>query len=104
MLIFWWRWAHNYVWLLKSIFIPGMLYGFSGLLSTFASIYGAQSGQYGTSSIITLTVTGLWTLICGFLTAIYFYKLNRVKRVHRREMEKMKSSDDRIGIGEVHYV
>jgi hypothetical protein len=105
MLIFWWRWAHNYVWLLNSIFIPGMLNGLSGVLSTFASIYGAQKGVYGTSSIITLAVTGACTLICGFLTAIYsFFKLNRVKRVHRREMEQMKSGDDRIGIGEVHYV
>ena len=98
MLLLWWRWAHNYVWLLNSIFIPGVLNGLSGLISTFASIYGVQNGVYGGSSIATLAVTGACTVICGLLTAIYsLWKLGRVKRRHAREMAQMKSAGDRIG-------
>jgi hypothetical protein len=102
MLLFWWRWAHNYVWLLNSIFIPGMLNGLSGVISTFSSIYGVQNGTYGASSIATLAVTGGCTVICGFLTAIYsLWKLDRVKRRHLREMEQLKGGGEQIG--EVHY-
>ena len=104
MLIFWWRWAHNYVWLLNSVFIPGMLNGLSGVVSTFASIYGAQNGVYGASSIATLAVTGGCTIVCGFLTAIYsLWKLDRVKRRHLHEMAQMNSKGGGDRIGEVHY-
>ena len=104
MFILWIRWRHNYVWLLNSIFIPGLLNGISGLLSTFAGIYGAQNGKYNTASIITLGVTGGCTIICGFLTTIYsLWKLDVIKRRHRREEEKMKNGDGEIG-GERHYV
>ncbi|KAI0001112.1 hypothetical protein BJV77DRAFT_972546 [Russula vinacea] len=99
MIMLWWRWSHNYVWLLNSIFVPGTLNGLSGVISTFASIYGAQNGVYGASSIATLAVTGACTVICGFLTAIYsLWKLNRVKSQHLREMAQVKNE-----IGEVHY-
>ena len=101
MLLLWWRWAHNYVWLLNSIFVPGVLNGLSGVISTFASIYGVQNGVYGASSIATLAVTGSCTVICGFLTAIYsLWKLDRVKRRHLREMEQMKSASGGDEIGE----
>jgi hypothetical protein len=100
MCMLWWRWSHNYVWLLNSIFVPGALNGLSGVISTFASIYGVQNGVYGASSIATLAVTGSCTVVCGFLTAIYsLWKLDRVKRQHLREMAQVKN--DRIG--EVHY-
>jgi len=98
MLLLWWRWAHNYVWLLNSIFVPGMLNGLSGVISTFASIYGAQNGVYSASSIATLAVTGGCTVICCFLTAIYsLWKLRRVKRRHVREMSQMENGGDKIG-------
>ena len=97
-----WRWAHNYVRLLNSIFVPGTLNSLSGLVSTFASIYGAQNGVYGASSIATLAVTGACTIICGLLTAIYsLWKLDRVKRRHLHEMAQMKSGDEVMG--EVQY-
>ncbi len=98
MLLLWWRWAHNYVWLLNSIFVPGLLNGLSGLISTFASLYGIQKGQWGASSLATLACTGGCTLICGFLTAIYsLWKLNKVKRRHEHEMARMKTGDDAVG-------
>jgi len=102
MCLLWWRWSHNYVWLLNSIFVPGTLNGLSGVISTFASIYGAQNGVYGASSIATLAVTGSCTVICGTLTVIYsLWKLDKIKRQHLREMAQVKTDGDRIG--EVHY-
>jgi len=112
MCILWIRWHHNYVWLLNSIFIPGLLNGVSGLLSTFAGIYGAQNGKYNTASIITLGVTGGCTIISGFLTIIYsivkhrhMCKEEKMKNGddEKCKEEKMKDSDDEIG-GERHYV
>ena len=103
MLIFWWRWAHNYVWLLNSIFVPGMLNGLSGVVSTIAGIYGSQNGQYNSSSIATLAVTGGCTIICGFITLIYsHWKLGRVKRRHDDEMVQMKNNNLEV-MGEVQY-
>jgi hypothetical protein len=99
MCYLWWRWAHNYVWLLNSVFVPGVLNGLSGVISSFASIYGAQNGVYGASSIATLAVTGACTIICGILTAVYsLWKLDKVKRRHIREMMAQVKND-----GEVHY-
>ena len=98
MCLLWWRWSHNYVWLLNSIFVPGVLNGLSGLVSTFASIYGAQNGVYGTSSIVTLAVTATCTLSCGFLTAIYsLWKLDKVKRGHLHEMAQAQTGREEIG-------
>jgi hypothetical protein len=102
MLLLWWRWAHNYVWLLNSIFVPGMLNGLSGVISTFASIYGVQNGVYNASSIATLSVAGACTIICTFLTAIYsLWKLGHVKRRHVHGMAQVKSDGEVTG--EVQY-
>ncbi|KAF8498106.1 hypothetical protein F5888DRAFT_1803022 [Russula emetica] len=55
----WRRFRHNYVWLLSSIFIPGMFSGLSGLISTFVNLYGSQQGvHYGTTTIATIAATG----------------------------------------------
>ncbi|KAI0266417.1 hypothetical protein BC834DRAFT_823616, partial [Gloeopeniophorella convolvens] len=90
----WWRWARNYIWLLDHIFVPGALNALAGLLSTVASIFGAQNGALGAVSIVTLAVTGSGTLVCGLLTAYYsLWKLERVKRRHEREV-------GREGVGE----
>ncbi|KAI9511996.1 hypothetical protein F5148DRAFT_1166735 [Russula earlei] len=98
MCLLWFRWSHNYVWLLNSIFVPGLLNGLSGLLSTFAGIYGMQDRKWGATSIITLAVTGGCALVCGTLTAIYsLWKLDRVKRPHSCEMEQARNGDCEIG-------
>ena len=103
MFILWIRWSHNYVWLLGNIFVPGLLNGLSGLLSTFVGIYATQNGTYGASSIATLAVTGACTLICGFLTAIYtLWKLNAVKKKHVRETEEARKAGSEVG--EVQYL
>jgi len=98
MCILWLRWSHNYVWLLGNIFIPGLLNGLSGVLSTFVGIYATQNGTYGPSSIATLAVTGACTVICAFLTAIYsFWKLEAVKKKHARKTEQVRKVGSEVG-------
>jgi hypothetical protein len=88
----WWRWSHNYVWLLGSIFIPGTFSGLSGLISTFVNLYGSQDGvHYGATTIATLAATGGCAVICGFLTAVYSVLKHHVKRRHDREHASAKS-------------
>jgi hypothetical protein len=90
--LLWWRWSHNYVWLLSSIFIPGMFNGLSGLISTFVNLYGSQDGvHYGRTTIATIAATGGTAAVCGFLTVIYSLKKYLVKRRHDREHAKEKS-------------
>jgi hypothetical protein len=87
--ILWIRMRHNCVWLLNSIFIPGMFNGLSGLISTFVGIYGSQTGvSYGTTTIATLAATGGCAVICSGLGLIYWFKKRRVVRDHERENEK----------------
>jgi hypothetical protein len=66
-----------------------MFNGLTGVISTFAGIYGTQNGSYSLVSKITLGVTGGSMVICAFLAAIYsFWKLRLVKRSHKREMKE----------------
>ncbi|KAN0111391.1 hypothetical protein V8E52_008547 [Russula decolorans] len=98
----WWRWAHNYIWLLTSIFIPGMFIGLSGLVSTFVNLYVLQDCvHYGTTTIATITATGGYALICGFLTIIYTIRKYLVKIRHVRIMQEIR--DGNRDTGEVNY-
>jgi zinc transporter ZupT len=90
MCILWHRRRHNFVWLRDSLFVPGMFNGLTGVISTFAAIYGTEDGSYSLVSKITLGVTGGSMVICAFLAAIYkFWKLHLVKRGHEREMNQV---------------
>jgi uncharacterized membrane-anchored protein len=88
----WWCRRDNYLWLLGSIFIPGMFSGLSGVISTFVNLYGSEDGvHYGATTIATLAVTGGCAVICGFLTVIYSILKYRVKRRHDREHASARS-------------
>ncbi|KAF8869932.1 hypothetical protein BD779DRAFT_1446222 [Infundibulicybe gibba] len=85
MVYLWWRWMHNYVWLVNRIFLPGTLNSLTGVISTLVNVYGAQHGDFSTASKITLVVTAAAALVCGVLTLIYsLWKLRGVKRRHDR--------------------
>ena len=89
MCFLWWRQKTNYVWLVSSIFVPGLLSGMAGLISTFVGIYAINDGAYTTSSIASLAVTGTSTVVCGFLAAFYsFWLLRRLKHEHKREQKE----------------
>jgi len=105
MCYLWLRWSHNYVWVLNSIFIPGLLSGLSGIVSTFAGIYSQPNHIYNRKTIVAIAVTGGCTVICGFLTAIYaLWKIRRVKRLHSREMEQAGNVDEPEVLGVRHLI
>jgi hypothetical protein len=86
LFVLWIKLSHNFLWLLSSIFIPGMFNGLAGLISTFVSIYGSQEGvHYGATTIATLAATGGCAVICGLLTGIYLFKVFLVERRHALE-------------------
>jgi len=89
MLWLWWRWRKNYLFALNKIFLPGLMNSLAGLLSTLASIFGAQHGQFSKTSKSTLIVTGASTVVFGILTAFYaLWLVRRVKVRHDREVGK----------------
>ncbi|KAM6494887.1 hypothetical protein JOM56_009510 [Amanita muscaria] len=88
----WWRWMKNYLWLVNKIFLPGMMNSLAGVISTLSSVYGAQHGEFSTTSKITLTVTGSAMLVCGTLTAYYMlWRIRRVKLEHDRIVGKQRT-------------
>ena len=61
-----WLWYHRSddpEWLFTNLFFAGFVNAFSGLLTTFVNIYGAQGGQYGAASSATLAVASTSTAI-----------------------------------------
>jgi hypothetical protein len=64
----------------------------AGLLSTIASIYGAQSATLSVASKSTLIVTTSIAGICGVLTLFYMFVLIRgVKKQHDAEVGKQRA-------------
>ncbi|PPR05787.1 hypothetical protein CVT26_010161 [Gymnopilus dilepis] len=89
MIWLWWRWRKNYIWGVNKIFLPGFLNSLAGLLSTLASLFGAQHGQLTTTSKSTIIVTSAATGSLGILSAFYtFWLIRRVKARHDREVGK----------------
>jgi hypothetical protein len=66
---------------------PGLLNSLAGLLSTIASIYGAQHGQFSSTSKATLVLTGVSSAAFAVISAFYmFWLVRRVKKRHDREV------------------
>ena len=81
---------------------PGFMNSLAGLLSTLASIYGAQHGQFSTTSKSTLIVTGVCSAVFGILTAIYsLWVVRRVKARHDREVGKQRTGKHGEGVVDV---
>lgn len=45
-----WRWRQNYVWLLNRLFLPGLMNGLAGLISTLVTVYTQQHGDWSVVS------------------------------------------------------
>ncbi|CZR60542.1 uncharacterized protein PAC_10438 [Phialocephala subalpina] len=85
----WYKWHQNYVWLLNRIFLPGCLNSFAGLISTLVQVYSQQGGDWSITARVTAIVTGAAMIVTGVLFALYnFWILERVKKMHGREMER----------------
>ncbi|KAF7312680.1 hypothetical protein MIND_00282400 [Mycena indigotica] len=92
MLWLWFRWNANYVWLVNRIFLPGLLNSLAGVVSTLASVYGAQDGTFSIASVSTITVTSASAGVCGLLTAFYMFVLIRnLKKQHDRQVGKQRA-------------
>jgi len=99
MCYLWWRWMHNYVWLVNRIFLPGLLNSLAGMISTLANVYGVQHGEFSTTSKITIAVTTASAFVCGVLTLFYsLLKLRNVKKQHDREVGKERAGKHGEGI------
>lgn len=87
--------------LIASSSSPGFLNGLAGILTTIASVYGAQSGRFTATSETTIVVTGVTTLACGTLVAFYsLWKLRIVKKRHDMEIGKERAGLHGEGIVE----
>ncbi|KAF9561691.1 hypothetical protein CPC08DRAFT_635053 [Agrocybe pediades] len=99
MIWLWWRWRKNYIWVLNKIFVPGFLNSLAGLLSTIASILGAQHGDLSTNSKSTLIVTAASTGVLGILAGFYsLWLVRRVKARHDREVGKERAGKHGEGV------
>ncbi|KAF9044384.1 hypothetical protein BJ165DRAFT_1347953 [Panaeolus papilionaceus] len=82
-----WRWRKNYLWALNKIFVPGLLNSLAGLVSTLASIFGAQNGELSKTSHITVIVlaasTGTFLILVGFYS-LWFVR--RIKAKHDKQV------------------
>ncbi|KAF9235406.1 hypothetical protein BU15DRAFT_64855 [Melanogaster broomeanus] len=79
----WWTWRDNYVWTVNHIFIPGLLNSLAAMLSTLASVYGAQRGAFSDTSRLALSVNAAVALVCAVLFAVYDrVLLARLKKQH----------------------
>ncbi|KAF8869931.1 hypothetical protein BD779DRAFT_1681574 [Infundibulicybe gibba] len=98
MIYLWWRWSNNYVWLVNRIFIPGTLNSLAGVISTLVNVYGAEHGEFSTTSKITIIVTGASTLVCGAIALVYsLWKLQGVKRQHDKKLGEERVDEDEPG-------
>ncbi|TPX15700.1 uncharacterized protein E0L32_000034 [Thyridium curvatum] len=82
------RWRHNYIWLLNKLYMPGILNGIAGLLSTLTIVYSQQRGDWGPSATVVAIVEASVTLTCMLLFFVYNnLLLNKVKEQHRDGLE-----------------
>jgi hypothetical protein len=110
MILLWFVWRRNYVWILNKIFLyvavallllphsvlltaptnrPGFLNSLAGLLSTLVNIYSTPPGsvKWTESAKITVCIMGGCMVVTGTLFVIYdLWILRNVKSKHARQM------------------
>ncbi|KAK3684893.1 hypothetical protein B0T22DRAFT_202185 [Podospora appendiculata] len=84
-----WRWRANYVWLLNKLYMPVLLNGLAGVISTLTNVYTQQHGQWSTRAIIAMAVEGAVLVVsAGLFGAYNFWLLERVKSEHDRSTRR----------------
>ncbi|KIV89552.1 hypothetical protein PV10_06945 [Exophiala mesophila] len=79
----WYRWRHNYVWLINRVFLPVTLNSVAGLITTVVNVYTAQKHVWSITAKITAIVIGSCVGIGGFLFLTYnFWALRNVRKSH----------------------
>ncbi|KAJ5927148.1 hypothetical protein N7516_008921 [Penicillium verrucosum] len=80
-----WRFQHNYIWLVNS---PTLLNALAGLLTTIINIYTAKNGDWSIMALLTFIASSL--SMASSVILIYIYKFRKLKMVieeHLREVE-----------------
>lgn len=88
------RWRENYVWLLNRLYLPGVMNGLAGLMSTLVSVYTNQRGYWSITAKVTVIIEGCVMVVCGVLFVLYnSVLLARVKHQHEGEIKKMQGEE-----------
>ncbi|PVF92929.1 hypothetical protein CPB86DRAFT_144680 [Serendipita vermifera] len=99
LISFWIRWRKNYVWICNRIFLPGMLNGLTGVLSTLINVYTAQDKRWSITARVSIIIEGACLIIFGILFAIYStWMLRRVKLKHHKEVNEQDLEDGDVSI------
>lgn len=94
------RWRRNYVWLLNKLYMPLMLNGLAGVLSTLTNVYAQQMGEWRTQAIVAITVEGSVLGCAALLFGLYdFWLLDRVKDEHEELTMATSTQSARSGDG-----
>jgi hypothetical protein len=73
----------NYVWLLNRLFLPSVMNGLAGLISTLITVYTTQGGDWSVTAKVSAIVEGFCAGIGGILFVLFNnLLLQRVKRKH----------------------
>lgn len=101
MVFLWWRWRHNYVFLVNRIFLPGSLNSLAGLISTLVNVYTQQNKVWSTTAKVTAIVTGASMLVCAGLLLLYnLWYLEKVRKDHFSQFgttEGPEEADSKVG-------
>jgi hypothetical protein len=75
-----------------NLFFAGLVNAFSGLVTTFVSIYGAHDhGANGAATKAALALTSVFTIIYAILTLVYYRKREQI-RLRRSRRSRRRSS------------
>lgn len=117
MLALWYKFRHNYVWLIDRLFVcvllnsyrhvlwielcsAGAINSFTGIISTLANVFGSQDGNFSITARVTIIVTSVSCIICSLLWLFYLiFKLAPIRYEHRREFgtgETARTCSERI--------
>ncbi|KAH8671360.1 hypothetical protein BX600DRAFT_510040 [Xylariales sp. PMI_506] len=88
------RWHRNYVWLLNRLFLPGIMNGFAGLISTLVTVYTQQSGDWSITAKVSAIVEG-GSMGVSIILFVLFNNLllSRVKKRHGEAVAKAQQDE-----------
>ncbi|KAE8396898.1 hypothetical protein BDV37DRAFT_277318 [Aspergillus pseudonomiae] len=88
MVFLYFRWRHNYLWLINRLYIPTSLNASAGFLTTIVNVYTAKGGKWSIMSLLTVIVTAL-SAITSLALALYykFWRMEKIREEHEREQK-----------------
>lgn len=84
----------NYVWLLNRLFLPAVMNGLAGLISTLVTVYTTQDGDWSVTAKVSAIVEGACAGIgCALFVLFNNLLLKRVKRKHGEAQAKARADE-----------